>query len=160
MCSCGCTQYLARDKESILQRVIEIITTLKVREKTADLYEDGECICGMLGTKIPLTQEGEDVWQVVKTVNSFHEELQSEKRKAALNAARDVFSRLPARGNSLTLLTLWQQLERLHREIPDKLIDALTDKEIASAIRVMRHVHDNGPRRREKLIERYNLIQD
>lgn len=160
MCTCGCAQYLSQDKQSMLQRAIEIARALNLREENATLYEDGECICGMLGPEIPLTQEGEDIWQVVKTVNSFHEDFHAERRRSALNAARDVFNRFPVKGDAKHLLTLWQQLERLHREIPDQMIDNLDDKSLAAAIKAMRNIHDNGSQRKSKLIEHYNLARD
>lgn len=160
MCTCGCSQYLNQDKEVILQRVLEIVRTLKLTEHNAYLYEDGEYICGFLGPKIPLIREGEDVWEVVRMVHSFHENFHSERRSSALKAANDVFNNFPAKGSPKMLLTLWQQLESLHREIPDKMIDSLHDNIMASAIRAMRNVHDNGPRRKAELIERYKLDQD
>ena len=80
--------------------------------------------------------------------------------QTALNAIRDIFNRFPAKGNPEIQLTLWQQLERLHREIPDKMIYSLQDVDLAAAIRAMRQVHDNGSRRRKELIELYNLAQD
>lgn len=159
MCTCGCAQYLSQDKQSILKRAIEIARALNLTAENATLYEDGECICGMLGPKIPLTLEGEDIWQVVKTVNSFHEDFHAERRRSALNAARDVFNRFPVKGNPEHLLTLWQQLERLHREIPEQL-DNLDDKALAAAIKAVRNIHDNSQQRKSRLVKRYSLSQD
>lgn len=159
MCTCGCAQYLGKDKQSMLQRAIEIARALNLTEENTTLYEDGECICGMLGPKIPLIQEGEDIWQVVKTINSFHEDFHAERRRSALDAARDVFNRFPVKGDATHLLTLWQQLERLHREIPDQMLDSLDDKALAAAIKAVRHIHDNSPQRKSRLIKRYNLDQ-
>lgn len=160
MCTCGCAQYLSQDKQSILQRAVEIARELSLTEENASLYEDGEYICGILGPKIPLTREGKAIWRVVETVHSFHEDFHAEKRRTALSAASDVFNRFPAKGNPKHLLTLWQQLERLHREIPDEMINSLDDKTLALAIKAVRHVHNNSSQRKSTLIKRYNLAQD
>lgn len=158
MCqACGCSEYIKQGKDVALKRAVDIVKRLGVTPENARLFEDGETICGILGPRLPVSSsEAVEIWDIVQTVHAFHEGLHQDKRRKALEAAKDIFNHFPAKGNPKETLILWQQLESLHHDLDDNMIDS-QEPSVAAAIRAMRHVHDDSAQRRSELIKKYNL---
>lgn len=158
MCNCGCKKYIDQGDKAIIKRVQEIVQNLKITADNLKLFEYAESICSLLGTKTSLLFEGGDVWEVVKTVQRFHETLRPERNKAAVQAAREIFSKLPVQGNTKRNLTLYQQLEQLCHVITDEMITSIEKPELVALLKKMGNVRQLHEECTAELVQHYKLV--
>lgn len=161
MCECGCAEYVKHQsggKQVVFDRAVEIVRKLGITAENLHLFEDGEYICGLLSPKIPPANDAAEVWDVVQTMHRLHERIHREEHQKGLAAAKDVFSKLPAKGPTRETMTLYHQLEQLQRELNDSDLDSLvSDPPLRATFHALRHVHDRSRERRAELSQQYNL---
>lgn len=157
MCErCGCQQFIKEGRKAILRRVVDIIKELRVTPTNSDDYEATETISGIIA---PFGLREDEVFQTASWVSGLHEDNPRVKRgeqyQAHVRAFRDIFTRLPARGDPKHIATTWHQLEQLARELDETVVASL-NTEIQQAIQAVNHVHDDTTRQ-ARLVERYGL---
>jgi hypothetical protein len=158
MCQrCGCQEILRSGKEKTLARILDIVKELGVTPDNVDDYEATEAISAQIA---PFGSREDDVFQTAVWISSLHEGLarsgRDERYQAHVRAFRDIFARLPVRGEPKRIATTYHQLEQLSRELDEPALASLTP-EIRDVIQAVNHVHDNMPTKVARLKERYNL---
>lgn len=158
MCQlCGCTEFIKRGKGIIRERVVAIVRELELTPANVDDYEATETISGIIA---PLCSREEEIYQTAAWVSKLHEDMprggREERCQAYARAFRDIFARLPARGNPKLIATSWHQLEQLTKELGEVDLAAL-NPEVRETIQAVSHVHDGMEAKRTRLKERYGL---
>jgi len=67
-------------------------------------------------------------------VHSLHEPIYRERLQKYLDAAKDVFSKLPTRGDIKETITTFHQLEQLMKEIDDGELASIRDERVREAL--------------------------
>jgi len=153
---CGCGPYIEQGHKAVLNRVIAIIKEMGVTAESAQRFEDGERICGLIASKLA-SGEDEEVRQIAEWVRELHKRNYANRSQSYVAAARDVFAKFPAKGAPRNLMTTWHQLEQLCRELTEEEITSVDDAAIRDGIRAVRHVHDDLEQQRVEFIKRYHL---
>lgn len=158
MCQlCGCQEFIKKGKGAVLQRVEEIMKELSVTTANVNDYEDTETISGIIA---PLCSKEEEVSQTATWVSKLHDDMPRSNREkrcqAHVRAFRDIFSRLPAKGEPKLIATTFHQLEQLARELDETALASL-DPETRETIQAVNHVHDDMEAQRARLWEHYGL---
>jgi len=157
MCQpCGCGPYIEQGHKAVLNRVIAIIKEMGVTAESAQRFEDGERICGLIASKLA-SGEDEEVRQIAEWVRELHKRNYAARSHAYAAAARDVFAKFPAKGAPRDIITTWHQLEQLCRELSEEDISFVEDAAVRDAFLAVRHVHDDLKERRIEFMKRYHL---
>lgn len=157
MCQpCGCVTFIEQGPEAILKRAVAIIKNMGITEENVQLFEDGERICYLIGSKI-VSSEDAEVRQIAEWVAGLHQRVHADRSQAYAKAARDVFANFPVKAPPREVITTWHQLEQLCRELDDNLVSAVDDPATRNTIRAVQHVHDDTQQRRVELLQRYDL---
>jgi len=158
MCDlCGCKTYLDSGKQAVVNRAQEIIRRLGLTAENIELYEDCERISHeVFSYSSPSTEESE-MLAVSKWAHSLHEPIYKERFPKYIEAAKDVFARLPISGDAKGIVTAYHQLEQLAKEIGDRELASIKDTSIRETIRAVWGVHDNNLAKKTRLRERYGL---
>ena len=158
MCElCGCTTYIESGKQAILGRAEEIVDKLKLTPRNAELFEDCERISYEVVAHSSPPFEGDEILDICRWAHSLHEPIYKERCPKYLDAAKDVFSRLPVKGDTKEAITTYHQLEQLLKKINDAELESIKDKNVREALMAVRNVHDNNPGKKARLNERYGL---
>ncbi|MEM2210715.1 MAG: hypothetical protein QXW83_04100 [Nitrososphaerales archaeon] len=122
MCDlCGCIKYINEGKEAILKRAQEIITKLNLSRNNVELFEDCERIAHeVVAFSYPSIKDNE-ILAISKWIRNLHEPIFKKRLQNYLDAAKDVFSKLPININTKEAITMYHQLEQLVKEIDDDL---------------------------------------
>ncbi len=154
---CGCNQYRKQGKKEVLKRAAEIVNELCLTSQNADDYEATEIIAGIIA---PFGSKDDDAYRTAAWVSNLHMDmsrLDREKRyQSHVEALRDIFSRLPARGEPKQIATTYHQLEQLCRELDEADLASL-EPQTQEAIRAVNHVHDGLEVKVARLKQRYGL---
>lgn len=158
MCQlCGCTEYIEKGKEAVLGRAAEIISYLSLTPENADDYEETEIISRFIA---PFGSVEDDVYQTAAWLGRLHmsqaELGRYERYQAHVHAFRDIFSRLPVKGEPKHIVSTYHQLEQLGRELDDTNL-ALADPGIRKTIQAVNRVHDDMAAKEVRLRQRYGL---
>lgn len=158
MCElCGCNQYIKQGKEAVLRRTVEIVKELCLTIQNADDYEATEVISGLIA---PFGSKEDDVYQTAAWVSNLHmgmSRLDRDKRyQAHVRAFRDIFSRLPVRGEPKHIATTYHQLEQLCRELDEADLASL-ETQTKEAIQAVNQVHEGLEVKVARLKQRYGL---
>lgn len=157
MCElCGCAAYVESGKQAILGRAEEIVEKLNLAENNVELFEDCERIAYEVVAHSSPSCDGE-VLDVCRWVHSLHEPIYKERFPKYLDAAKDVFSRLPVKRDTKEAITMYHQLEQLLKKIGDTELESIMDENVREALRAVRNVHDNNGGKKMRLNERYGL---
>jgi len=141
----------------VTKRAVEIVKTLDLTPTNLDLFEDCERISHeVVSYSSPSFSEGE-ILVICRWVESLHEPIYRTWFPRYLNAARDVFGRLPMKGDVKGALTAYHQLEQLVNEIGDEELKVVGEDSVKQTITAVKHVHDENRVKRTKLRERYGL---
>lgn len=158
MCQlCGCTEYIKQGKAAVLRRAMKIISDLSLTPENVNDYEETEMIAGLIA---PFGSIEDDVYPTAVWVSSLHMDMgrlqRFEHYQAHVRAFKDIFSRLPARGEPKRIATTYHQLEQLSRELGDGDL-ASVDPGIGRVIQAVNRVHDGMEAKKVKLKQRYDL---
>lgn len=158
MCQlCGCDQYIKQGKQAVLNRATEIVKELGLTTANVDDYEDTERIGRFIA---PFGAADDEVYKTAVWTSKLHMGMgrlnQSERYQAHVRALRDIYSRLPAKGEPKHVVTIYHQLEQLCRELENDELVSLAP-EIREAVLAVKRVHDNPEAKEKALKQRYNL---
>jgi hypothetical protein len=158
MCDlCGCKTYIDSGKQAVVNRVQEIITRLDLRAENTELFEDCERILHeVFSYAFPSSGESE-MLTTAKWAHSLHEPIYKERLPKYIEAAKDVFARLPVKVDARSVVTAYHQLEQLAKEIGDKELASIEDARARETIKAVQKVHDNNLAKKTRLKERYGL---
>ncbi len=158
MCEfCGCATYIESGKQAILGRAQEIVNSLRLTPRNIELFEDCERISYEVVAHSSPSFDGDEVLDICRWVHSLHEPIYKERFPKYLDAAKDIFSRLPSKGDTKEAITMYHQLEQLLKKISEAELESMKDKNVRDALRAIRNVHDNNAGKKAKLNERYSL---
>ena len=87
----------------------------------------------------------------------MHESLYRERIPRYLAAAKDVFDRLPVKGDPRAAITDYHQLEQLLDEIGDEELASIAEENVRQTLKAVRVVHDNNLAKKTHLEEKYGL---
>lgn len=159
MCElCGCTIYIESGKQAILGRAEEIVGKLNLARSIVELFEDCERIAYEVVADSSPSHDGDQVLDVCRWVHSLHEPIYKERLPKYLEAAKDVFSRLPVKDDRKEAVTLYHQLEQLLKKINDAELESIKDGNIREALRAVKNVHDNNAVKKARVSERYGRV--
>lgn len=154
---CGCSQYLKQGKEAVLRRAVEVVKELGLTAGNADDYEATEVISGLIA---PFGSREDEVHGTAAWISDLHEGMprsgRDERFQAHARAFRDIFARLPARGDPKHIATIYHQLEQLARELDEAALASLAP-EAREAIQAVNQVHEGLGAKVARLKERYGL---
>ncbi len=158
MCQiCGCSQYTKQGKEAVLKRATEIVKELGLTAQNAEDYEDTEQISRLIA---PFGAVEDNVYPTAAWVGALHMSQPNRTREkhyqAHVQAFRDIFSRLPAKGEPKDIVTTYHQLEELGQELDDADLASL-DPETRETVLKVNHVHDDLAVKVARLKQRYSL---
>ncbi len=158
MCKlCGCSQYIKQGKEAVLRRAIEIVKELSLTAQNVDDYEETEVISRLI---TPFGSREDDAYQTAAWVSNLHMGMsrgdRSDRYQAHIRAFRDIFSRLPARGEPKHIATTYHQLEQLGHELDETDLASL-DSETREALQAVNNIHGNLAGTIARLKQRYGL---
>ncbi|MBI2952803.1 MAG: hypothetical protein HYY30_00685 [Chloroflexi bacterium] len=157
MCqTCDCEAIIEQGPRVILDRAIAIIKGLGVTLENMEEFEDAERICDVISAKTPGSDDAE-VARIAQRVAEFHRNAHGKRNQALVNAARDVFTRMPAEGDRMEVITAWHRLEQLCHKLDDDVLSSIEADGIAEILRGVQHIHDNQIERRKELLRRYGL---
>ncbi|MDP2730226.1 MAG: hypothetical protein Q8O55_07080 [Dehalococcoidales bacterium] len=153
MCQlCGCQQFIKDGQKAVIKRVTEIVTELQLTPANVDDYECTETISGFFA---PFGSKEDEIYKAASWISGLHEGRRKEQYQSHLAAFRDIFSRLPVRGDPKHIATSFHQIEQLARELDEEALASLKS-ELREAIEAVNRVHDDNTRT-ARLRERYNL---
>jgi len=132
----------------MLGRAHEIIRLLSLTPENVDLFEDCERISHAVAAHSFPSFEGGDILETCRWVHRLHESFYKERIPRYLAAAKDLFSKLPVKGDTRSAITDYHQLELLD-EIGDEELASVTDENVrqtlkAMRVRTMRPTHEPG----------------
>ncbi len=158
MCEmCGCTHYIRQGKDVALGRAVEIVKELKLTASNLPDYENTELMSSIIS---PFGSRTDDVYQAAEWISDLHAFPglinRNTRYEDYAKAFRDVFARLPAKGDPKEIATTYHQLEQLNKEFDDAAL-ASVDTATRDTLRALRHVHDNAEERENQLRKRYGL---
>jgi len=158
MCElCGCRTYLGSGKQSVMNRAQEIIKLLSLTPENVELFEDCERISHAVASYSFPSFEGGEILEICRWVHRLHEPLYRDRIPRYLAAAKDVFDKLPVKGDTRAAITDYHQLEQLQREIGDDELASIADENVRRTLQAVRVVHDNNLAKKTKLKEKYAL---
>ena len=151
MCQrCGCEQFIKKGKKAILKRVVDIVGELHLKPSNVDAYECTEAISTLIA---PFSFAEDEVYQAASWISGLHD--RGERYQAHVRAFKDVFARLPMRGDPKQIATTYHQLEQLARELDETTVTS-PNSDIQQAVQAVNHVHEDTTRQ-TRLKERYGL---
>jgi len=158
MCQlCGCSQYLKQGKKAVLKRAAEIARELGLTAENAVDYENTEIIAGIIA---PFGAIDDDAYETAVWTSKLHMDMAQlgryQRYEAHAHALRDIFSRLPAKGEPKQVVTIYHQLEQLSRELDNDDLAAV-DSESREAVLAVKRVHEGLEAKVNALKQRYNL---
>jgi hypothetical protein len=158
MCElCGCRTYLDSGKQSVMRRAHEIIRLLSLTPENVELFEDCERISHAVASYSFPSFEGGDILETCRWVHRLHEPLYRDRILRYLAAAKDVFDKVPVKGDIRAAITDYHQLEQLVDEIGDEELASITDENVRQTLEAVRVVHDNNLAKKTSLKEKYGL---
>ncbi|MBI4187871.1 MAG: hypothetical protein HY529_01555 [Chloroflexi bacterium] len=157
MCDlCGCQEFIKKGQESIRKRSVEIVKELRLAPNNIDDYECTEAISGMIA---PFGNRDDEVYHAASWISGLHQSMsrldRDERYQKHAHAFRDLFARLPVKGDPKHITTTYHQLEQLARELDEKSLASL-DSETRRTIDTVNHIHEDRTRQ-ARLKERYGL---
>jgi len=158
MCElCGCRTYLDSGKQSVMKRAQEIVKLLNLTRENVELFEDCERISHAVASySFPSFEDGE-ILETCRWVHKLHEPLYRDRIPRYLAAAKDVFDKLPVKGDARAAITDYHQLEQLLIEIGDEELASIADVNVRQTLKAVRVVHNNNLAKKTKLKEKYGL---
>lgn len=158
MCDlCGCKTYIDSGKQAVVNRAQEIIRHLDLTAENTELYEDCERILHeVFSYSFPSSEESE-MLTTAKWAHSLHESIYKQRFPRYVEAAKDVFARLPVNDDARSVVTAYHQLEQLAKEIGNKELASIEDARARETIKAVQKVHDNNLAKKTRLKERYGL---
>lgn len=158
MCElCGCITYIHSGKRVVIRRAHEIIERLNLTPENVELFEDCERISHAVVSYSFPSFEVRDILDTCTWVHRLHEPVYRSRFPKYLDAAGDVFNRLPVKGDAKEAITEYHQLEQLLNEIGDEELASITDGNVRQTLEAVRVVHDNNLAKKTKLKEKYGL---
>lgn len=158
MCDlCGCKTYIDSGKQAVVNRAQEIIRHLDLTTENTELYEDCERILHEVFSYSFPSSEKSEMLTTAKWAHSLHESIYKERFPRYVEAAKDVFSRLPVNDDARSVVTAYHQLEQLAKEIGNKELASIEDAPARETIKAVQKVHDNNLAKKTRLKERYAL---
>jgi hypothetical protein len=154
---CGCRTYVHSGRQSVTRRAHEIIRLLGLTPENVELFEDGERISHAVSAYSFPSFEGDDTLETCRWVHRLHEPFYKERIPRYLAAAKDVFGKLPVKGDVRAAITDYHQLEQLLDEIGDEELASITDENVRQTLKAVRVVHDNNLAKTTSLKEKYGL---
>lgn len=159
MCDlCGCIKYINEGKQAILKRAREIITKLNLTHNNVELFEDCERIAHEVVAFSYPSIEDNEIISISKWIHNLHEPIFKKRFQNYLDAAKDVFGKLPININTKEAITMYHQLEQLVKEIDDEDLKSLMDTNFKETLIAVKNIHNNNLIKRMRLKERYSLI--
>jgi hypothetical protein len=158
MCElCGCSHYILQGKDAVLGRASEIVKELKLIVRNLPDYENTELMSSIIS---PFGSRTDEVYKAAEWISDLHAfpglvNINTRYEDYA-EAFKDVFARLPAKGDPKEIATTYHQLEQLNKELEDADLDSL-DVATQNTLRALRRVHDNPEEREDELRKRYGL---
>ncbi|MBI2287911.1 MAG: hypothetical protein HYY41_05055 [Chloroflexi bacterium] len=157
MCErCGCQEFIKNGKEAVRKRAVDIVKELQLNPNNIDDYECTETISGMIA---PFGNRDDEVYQTASWISGLHQGMRrldrDERYQNHVRAFRDLFARLPIKGDPKHITTTYHQLEQLARELDEKTIASL-DPDTRQTINTVNHIHEDSTRR-ARLQKRYGL---
>ncbi|MEM1994468.1 MAG: hypothetical protein QXW32_03195 [Nitrososphaerales archaeon] len=157
MCElCGCIAYIGSGKQAVVKRALEIVKQLKISRENVDLFEDCERISYEVVAHSSPSSEESKILETCRWIHRLHEPIYRNWFPRYLNAAKDVFAKLPVEGDVKEVVTAYHQLEQLVKEIGDEELASL-EEGVREALKAVKNVHENNLAKRTKLKERYSL---
>ena len=158
MCDlCGCKTYIDSGKQAVVNRAQEIVRHLDLTAENTELYEDCERILHeVFSHSFPSSEESE-MLTAAQWAHSLHEPIYKERYPKYVEAAKDVFARLPVNYDAKSIVTAYHQLEQLAKEIGDKELASIQDARVRETLKAVQEVHDNNLAKKKRLKERYGL---
>jgi len=158
MCDlCGCKTYINSGKQVVVNRAQEIIRRLDLTAENIELFEDCERILHeVFSYSFPSSEESE-MLTTANWAHSLHESIYKERFPRYVEAAKDVFARLPVNNDAKRIVTAYHQFEQLAKEIGDKELASIEDARVRETIRAVWQVHNNNFAKKTRLRERYGL---
>ncbi|MBI4187088.1 MAG: hypothetical protein HY530_06265 [Chloroflexi bacterium] len=158
MCDlCGCKEYIRQGKQAVLRRAEEIVGELGVAAQNVDDFEDTELISQLI---VPFGSRDDEVYQASSWVSSLHMGMKQvrhdERYQAHARAFRDIFSRLPVKGEPKHIATVYHQLEQLSRELDEAELASIAPG-VREAVKAVKRVHDGVENKLTRLKLRYGL---
>lgn len=90
-------------------------------------------------------------------MHSLHEPIFRKRLPKYLDAAKDIFSKLPVQGDIKEAITAYHQLEQLVKEITDDDLTSIGNEKVRTVVKAVKGVHDSNLAKKTKLRERYAL---
>lgn len=158
MCDlCGCKTYIDSGKQAVVARAQEIVKQLHLTGDNVELFEDSERILHEVYSYSFESSEESELLTVSRWVHKLHEPIYQKRFPKHLEAAKDVFARLPVSGNRKDTVTTYHQLEQLAKELGEQELTSIEDANIRETIKAVWTVHDNNLAKKTRLKERYGL---
>ena len=158
MCDlCGCKTYIDSGKQAVVNRAQEIIRRLDLTAENVELFEDCERILHEVSSYSFPSSEESEMLTTAKWAHSLHEPIYKERFPKYVEAAKDVFARLPVNDDARSIVTAYHQLEQLTKEIGDKELASIEDARVRETIKSVWQVHNNNFAKKTRLRERYGL---
>ncbi len=133
---------------------MEIVKELGITARNADDYEDTEIISRLI---VPFGSREDDIYQTAAWVSNLHMgRSQGDRYQAHIRAFRDIFSRLPARGEPKDIATTYHQLEQLGHELDETDLASL-DTKTRETLQAVNNIHVEREVKEERLKQRYGL---
>ncbi len=158
MCQlCGCDQYIKQGKEAVLNRATEIVKELGLTAANVDDYENTEIIARFIA---PFGAADDEVYETAVWTSKLHMSMsqlnQYKRNQVHVPALRDIYSRLPAKGDPKHVVTIYHQLEQFSRELENDELLSLSP-EIREAVLAVKRVHEGLEAKDAILKQRYGL---
>jgi hypothetical protein len=158
MCElCGCRAYIHSGKQSVMRRAHEIVRLLSLRPENVELFEDCERICHDVASYSFPSFEGGEILETCRWVHRLHEPLYRDRIPRYLAAAKDVFDKLPVKGDTRAAITDYHQLEQLLNEIGNEELASIADENVRRTLKAVKVVHDNNLAKKTSLKAKYGL---
>lgn len=158
MCDlCGCKTYIDSGKQAVVNRAQEIIRRLDLTAENIELFEDCERILHDVSSYSFPSSEESEMLTTAKWAHSLHESIYKERLPKYVEAAKDVFARLPVNYDAKSIVTAYHQLEQLAKEIGDKELASIQDARLRETIEAVQKIHDNNLAKKTRLKGSYGL---
>ena len=158
MCElCGCRAYIGQGRDAVLRRAVEIVDELNITAENIADYEDTELISSLIA---PFGSRRDDIIEAAEWISDLHAVPGLVNRNTRyddhIRAFRDIFRRLPVKGEPKDIATKYHQLEQLNKELDDADLQSV-ESNTREALQALRNVHDDPEGREARLKKRYGL---
>jgi hypothetical protein len=158
MCNlCGCKTYIDSGKQAVVARAREIVKQLKLNRDNVQLFEDSERILHEVYSYSYASSDESELLGLSRWVHQLHEPIYKERLPKYLEAAKDVFARLPVKGKARDIVTMYHQLEQLAVKIDEEELASIQDPNVRETLKAMCRVHEANLGKKSMLKERYGL---